>query len=111
FHFQGSSVSQSNPAGWRCDECRRRGLEEKRRCGWIPEERRGARRIVWARGRTAAEECPKSFVTPQSVEGLEKFFAWKLGGGGSIEKLAARDTDAFLILEREWRTGLENGQQ
>ncbi len=58
---------------------------------------------MWARGRAAAEECPKSLVTPQSVEWLEKFLAWKFSGGGGLSDLAARDADAFLILEKEWR--------
>ncbi len=61
------------------------------------------RRLVWVRGRTATEECPKSFVTPQSVEWLEKFFAWKFAGAGALEALPARDADAFLALERAWR--------
>ena len=115
---------ETNGAAWKCDECRRQGLEQKRRCGWLPEEQRGPRRIVWARGRVAAEECPKSLVTPQSLEWIEKFFTWKFAGGGSDEvarnpqranaarrglcafdEMPARDADAFLILEREWRDG------
>jgi len=59
--------------------------------------------VVWARGRASAEECPKSLVTPQSVEWLEKFFAWKFAGGGRLEELTARDADAFVTLEKEWR--------
>jgi len=99
FHFQ-----ESNGAAWRCDECRRQGLEIRRRCGWIEEERRGPRRLVWARGRVRAEECPKSFVAPQSVEWVEKFLIWKFSGGGGLNDLPAREADAFLILEREWRS-------
>jgi hypothetical protein len=60
---------------------------------------------VWARGRVRAEECPKSLVTPQSLEWIERFLTWKFAGGREIEELAARDADAFLILEREWRDG------
>jgi hypothetical protein len=55
----------------------------------------------------AAEECPKSLVTPRSLEWIEKFFSRKFAGGGAFEDMPARDADAFLILEREWR----NGQQ
>jgi hypothetical protein len=37
------------------------------------------------------------------VEWIEKFLTWKFGGGGRLEEMEARDADAFLILEREWR--------
>jgi len=61
--------------------------------------------MVWARGRTGTEECPKSLVTPQSLEWIEKFFTWKFAGSRALNDMAARDADAFLILEREWRDG------
>lgn len=72
-------------------------------------ERRGPRKLVWARGRTAVEECPKSLITPQSLEWVERFFAWKFGGETRLEEMDARQADAFLMLEREWRTG-SNGE-
>ena len=37
-------------AGWKCEQCRRQGLEARRRCGFLPEAQRGAARVVWARG-------------------------------------------------------------
>jgi hypothetical protein len=98
-------------AGWRCDACRRQGLEEARRCGWIGEERRGARRVVWVRGRAAAEECPTSLVTPQSVELVEKFLAWKAGSPGDLLKRNAREAEVFLLLEGEWREWGEKSEQ
>jgi|SRR5579862_3455918 len=100
FHFQ-----SSNQAAWRCDECRRLGLEERRRCGFLEDARRGPKKLVWARGRVGAEECPKSLVTAQSLEWVEKFLTWKFEGAPRIGELTARDADAFLILEREWRDG------
>jgi len=90
-------------AGWKCDACRRQGLEAARRCGWIAEERRGPRRIVWARGRAVSEECPTSLVTPQSIEWVERFLAWKVGGAGDLLQRGAREAEAFLLLEREVR--------
>jgi hypothetical protein len=57
------------------------------------------------------EECPKSLVTPQSLEWVEKFLTWKFSGSGAFDEMAARDADAFLILEREWRTGSEDGER
>jgi hypothetical protein len=47
-------------------------------------------------------------VTPASIEFMEKFFAWK-----TVEKheLTAREAEAFVVLEREWRMEQTNGQQ
>lgn len=102
FHFY-----RTSQAGWRCDQCRRQGLEAKRRCGFIPPEKRGPRKLVWVRGRVSSEECPKSLVTPESVERLEKFLGWKFAGGGSLVDLLAKEADAFLVLEGEWRAEAE----
>lgn len=98
FHFY-----RTSQAGWRCDQCRRQGLDARRRCGFLAEEKRGPKKLVWMRGRVSTEECPKSLVTPASVELLERFFGWKFGGGGSVDALAAKEADAFLILEGELR--------
>jgi hypothetical protein len=58
---------------------------------------------VWARGRVATEECPKSLVTPESLELLERFFVWRFSGGGQVSELPAREADAFMTLETESR--------
>ena len=42
----------------------------------------------------AAEECPKSLVTPQSLEWIEKFLSWKFAGVRAVDHLPARDADA-----------------
>jgi hypothetical protein len=66
--------------------------------------------VVWARGRASAEECPTSLVTPQSVEWVERFFVRKLTDGGDVTEMPARQADALLMLEKEWRE-MENGGQ
>jgi hypothetical protein len=43
------------------------------------------------------------------MEWLEKFFVWKFAGGGRLDELAARDAEAFMTLEKEWREA-SNGQ-
>jgi len=91
------------PAGWRCEQCRRQGLEATRRCGFLAEERRGPRRIVWGKGGVSLDECPTSAISPQSVEWLEKYLAWKLAGGGDVLKVDSRVAEAYLTLEKEWR--------
>jgi hypothetical protein len=64
--------------------------------------------VVWARNGAAAEECPTSLVTPASIEFLESYFAWKTVGR---RELTAREAEAFVVLEREWRMERTNGQQ
>lgn len=75
----------------------------------MSEAERGERRIVWGRKQTQSEECPKSFVTGESLALVEEFFVRRrLGIADSIE-MEARKVDAFLILrdemEREERDG------
>jgi hypothetical protein len=74
--------------------------------------------VVWARNGAAAEECPTSLVTPASIEFLEKFFAWKTvgvikltAGESTAGELTAREAEAFVMLEREWRIERADGQQ
>ncbi len=95
FHFH-----QSDQAGWKCEDCRKSGLERSRRCGFLPLVQEPAR-IVWARKRVATDQCPKSEVTAQSLEWLEKFFVWKRLGAAYPETPGARDVEAFLLLEQE----------
>jgi len=62
---------------------------------------------VWARGTASTEECPKSLMTAESIELLERFFAacsW-----GSRDP-TAREADAFLALEQELRAEGLNGK-
>jgi len=96
-------------AGWNCDSCRRNGLEAKRRCGFLPEAKRGEPRIVWGRKQVHTEECPKSLVTGESLALLEEFFMRRRLGMQDSPELEARKVDAFLILrdetEREERDG------
>ena len=106
FHFL-----RSEQAGWTCEQCRRQGLERKRRCGFLSSPEQGPERLVWMRGNVTAQECPKSLVTPESVERVERFFAFKHFGAGPVGDVGARDADAFLILEQEWKTEQANGQQ
>lgn len=104
FHF-----FRTEQAGWKCDACRKQGLEKRRRCGFLPEAERGPARLVWVRGRAASEECPKSLVTPETLALLESHVAWKASGGSGWRELGAREADAFLALEEEWRREVTNG--
>jgi len=79
------------------------GLEKARRCGFIPAESRGPEKAVWVRAGVVSQECPKSYVTPQSIAIVERFFSRKQFGGVAAEELNARDADGFVVLEKEWQ--------
>lgn len=60
-------------------------------------------RVVWARRTVSSPECPRSYITAQSLTWVEVFLVRKkLGGAEPVGEMAARDAEAFLILESEW---------
>jgi hypothetical protein len=105
FHFQ-----FANRAGWNCYECRKHGLETKRRCGFIAEEKRGNPVVVWGRKRARTEECPKSFISGQSLAWIEEFVARRRLSVPDSLDVDARTVDAFLILQREMEIEIRDGQ-
>lgn len=88
-------------AGWKCEECRRAGLESKRRCKWLEGKHGQPRRVVWSRKGVGAESCPRGLIRGESVAWIEKYYVWKKFGGLRWEEMDAREVHAFLILERE----------
>ncbi len=96
----------SNQAGWGCDECRKAGLETKRRCGWlpIPDDERGT--VVWARGGAALTRCPKSVITGESEALVEEFLMRRRLGGFALGEMSARQAEAFVVLQREFEREL-----
>lgn len=104
FHF----IRSGSPARWKCDDCRRQGLERKRRCGFLEQPEPGAGPPVWAHGRVAAERCPVSLISAESAAWLESFAVWQRGGG-EVWRMPARDVAAMLVLEQESATEAERG--
>jgi len=102
FHFQ-----FADQAGWKCEECRRSGLEEKRRCALRPGAEQQPNRVVWVRNGAVAERCPKSLITGESLALIEAYCAWKLNGGGDYRDMSAREVEAFWVLEQELRKEME----
>jgi hypothetical protein len=49
-------------------------------------------------------------VTPESIGWVEWFFANKSFGRGELAALPAKEADAMLTLEKEWRE-VRDGQQ
>jgi hypothetical protein len=102
-HFQ-----FSNQAGWECATCRKAGLEIKRKCGWILRASETPVRVVWARNGVASTECPKSFITAQSMAWLEEYLVRRKLGQRGIDGLGAREVEAFVILEHELANEAKN---
>jgi hypothetical protein len=70
----------------------------------LPAEQWGPRKVVWARKQIAVEECPRSYVTPESEALLEEFHAFRVFGCGDVQSVPARLVDAICVLEQEVRS-------
>jgi hypothetical protein len=53
--------------------------------------------------------CPRSIITSQSVTWLEEYLVRRRLGGPDLEKLGAREAEAFLILEAQWEAEVDRG--
>ncbi|HOQ46198.1 MAG TPA: hypothetical protein PK157_12835 [Bryobacteraceae bacterium] len=69
------------------------------------------RRVVWARGNVATEECPKSYITAESLAWVEEFQVWKRLGYPRVEEMTARQVEAMLVLEAELAEEMRRGQE
>lgn len=105
FHFQ-----FANQAAWRCDICRSQALETRRRCGWL-ELKGEPEKVIWARGAARTSECPKSFITAESLEFIERYQAGRVFGFGDVLRLPARVVDAFCVLELEMAKEKRDGNE
>gem|GEM_PF-1550211 len=56
---------------------------------------------MWARGRLAVTECPRSYITAESVAWLSQYAAWRVSKRIGAD-MPARDVDAMLTLDREF---------
>jgi hypothetical protein len=101
----------SNQDGWKCDACRKSGLEQKRRCGWLGKAEASQGPPVWARKSVALRACPKSFVTAESASMVEDYLVRKRLGGMDLSQLSARQADAFFALEEAVTEEVRDAQQ
>jgi len=56
---------------------------------------------VWARNGVAIYECPKTFITAQSMAWLETYLVRQRLHQEGVEGSSAREVEAFLIMEYE----------
>jgi hypothetical protein len=91
--------------------CRKSGLENARRCGWLGyvDEPNGP--PVWARKNVTLHTCPKSFVTSESQALVEEFLVRRRLGVIDIRDLGAKQVEAFALLERALTAEVRDGQQ
>jgi hypothetical protein len=54
--------------------------------------------------------CPKSIISAQSLELLERFGYWKAAGGGSLMNEDAKVADAIFFLNEQWLKEQDNGE-
>ena len=106
FHFQ-----FANQTAWKCDDCRKAGLEKRRQCAWTSEGEPDRGRVIWGRRHVAATRCPKSIITAESMYLLDEFNLWKRSGARSIHTMPARVVDAILILDNELRAEVASVNQ
>ena len=76
-------------------------MEKKRNCGFLRPAGGLAAGPVWAQGGLLLEECPKSYITGESLGILESYLVWRKFGGVPIETRGAKEVDGFLALDAE----------
>ena len=91
--------------------CRKSGLEQKRRCGWLDIRAEHGAPPVWARGDVCLLSCPKSYITAESISTVEDFLMRRRLGRMDLSELTARQADAFVILEEAVTAEMRDGQQ
>ena len=62
---------------------------------------------MWARRNVTLDQCPKPYITAESLLLLEEFFIRRRFRVFGVEELSARQVEAFLILEKELAAELE----
>ena len=91
--------------------CRSQGLELRRRCGWVREFAEQPEKVIWARRNARVPECPKSYITADSLAWIEEYQAGRVFGFGDVSELPARTVDAFCVLELEIAREKNHGEE
>lgn len=91
--------------------CRSQSLEARRRCGWLRRPGDAPEKVIWARGGAVAPECPRSFITAESLAWIERYQAGRVFGFGDVLGLPARTVDAFCVLQLELAREKKHGEE
>ena len=67
--------------------------------------------VVWARRHVSANECPRSYVTAESLGWLEHFYAAKYFGVADMYALRATTVDAICTIESEMNEERKHGDR
>jgi hypothetical protein len=65
---------------------------------------------VWARKDVSVRTCPTSYISPESEALVEEFFVRRRLGAVDLERLTARQVEAFVILEQALAREMNDGQ-
>lgn len=86
-------------------------MEQKRRCGWLPQNGEVQGPPVWARKDVVLFTCPTSYITPDSETLVEEFFVRRRMGAIDFLVLSARQVEAFAILEKALTAEIRDAQE
>jgi hypothetical protein len=86
-------------------------LEQKRRCGWLPQSGAVKGPPVWARKDVVLFTCPTSYITADSETLVEEFFVRRRMGAIDFSMLSAKQVEAFAILENALTAEIRDGQE
>jgi hypothetical protein len=100
-----------DPGGWKCDECRRFRLEERRGCPFTGAAARNGDKVVWARHGAATAQCPKTVLTGESFRQLELFAGWQMSPNADVSRWPAKDVDALHYLAECYREAVAHEQR
>jgi hypothetical protein len=93
----------SRQAEWKCEPCRKSGLDTKRNCSWLGLNCE-SQKPVWGRRDVYTTACPKSVISSDSDQWVQLFYTVKtLRPKLDLWGLDARTVDALIILEAEFR--------
>lgn len=91
--------------------CRKSGLEQSRRCGWLGNVDEPKGPPVWAGKNVVLHTCPKSYVTSESQALVEEFLVRRRLGSINICELTAKQVEAFALLEKALTAEIKDGKQ
>ena len=66
---------------------------------------------MWAKKHVVVSECPKSYVSAESMAFVEDFSFRRRFGQMDLTHLTARQAEAFMVLESELAREIKDGDE